>query len=81
MSLQDRDWYRRQLADKDRKRRSAILDQGRRIQTAFVQLPLPTMKVTTSTRIKRALRRALRSEWFNVGLALAVAAVALAYFA
>ena len=47
----------------------------------FVQLPLPGVKVTTSTRIKRALRRAVRSEWFNVALALAVAAVALVYFA
>ena len=32
---------------------------------SFVQLPLPGLKVTTSTRIKRALRRAVRSEWFN----------------
>ena len=61
MSLNDRDWYRRATGAKP---------------VEFVQLPLPRMKVTTSTRIKRALRRAVRSEWFNVGLALAVAAAA-----
>ncbi len=46
----------------------------------FVQLPLPGVKVTTtSTRIKRALRRAVRSEWFNLAVFLAIIAGVLIY--
>ena len=44
----------------------------------FVQLPLPYMG--RKRRAWRWVRRALCSEWFNVALALTVAAVALAYF-
>ena len=76
MSLQDRDWYRRALRDAEARRK---LTAWSRKPVEFVQLPLPTFKVTTSTRIKRALRRAVRSEWFNVALALTVAAAALAW--
>ena len=50
----------------------------RRRQTEFVQLPLPYMG--RKRRAWRWVRRALCSEWFNVALALTVAAVALVYF-
>ena len=46
----------------------------------FIQLPLPGLKVTTSTRIKRALRRAIRSTWFDVACALLAVLVALWWF-
>jgi len=72
MSLNDRDWYRRELARKNGRLKG--LDEMPPRSSDFVQLPLPGV-----IRRPNWLVRAFRSEWFNVGLALAAVLVALAF--
>ena len=80
MSLNDRDWYRRALSDKQAEQidRQRAARKWSARPAEFVQLPLPYMG--RKRRAWRWLVRALRSEWFNTVLAVAVAAAALWWF-